>query len=206
MTPRLRASRSPPRNAVHVYRLDELSDRAGRGHARAASNGLRTPDILRAPTKHRRHYSMPQPRRRRFHNHSITSSARASSVGGTSRPRALALVLEWRNQRPFHVIALSLRCRRTTKCAQWRRTSRQPKLATRKVYRERSQCDKCEILHTRLSPQLLWGGRHRSGYLVAKPAKGPRRQSVGAGHATARMTAGPASRAPQEPDITKGSG
>jgi len=35
------------------------------GHARAASNGLRTPDILRAPTKHRRHCSMPQPRRRR---------------------------------------------------------------------------------------------------------------------------------------------
>jgi len=28
------------RNAVHVYRLNELSDRAGRGHARAASNGL----------------------------------------------------------------------------------------------------------------------------------------------------------------------
>ena len=26
---------------------------------------LRTPDILRASTKHRRHYSMPQPRRRR---------------------------------------------------------------------------------------------------------------------------------------------
>ena len=37
----------------------------GRGHARAASNGLQTPDMLRAPTKHRRHYSMPQPRRRR---------------------------------------------------------------------------------------------------------------------------------------------
>jgi len=36
-----------------------------RGHARAASNGLRTPDILEAPTKHRRHLSMPQPRRRR---------------------------------------------------------------------------------------------------------------------------------------------
>jgi len=32
---------------------------------RAASNGLRTPDILKTPTKHRRHYSMPQPRRRR---------------------------------------------------------------------------------------------------------------------------------------------
>jgi hypothetical protein len=31
-----------------------------------------------------------------------------------------------------------------------------PELATRKVYRERSQCDKCEMLHTRLSPQLLW--------------------------------------------------
>ena len=30
-----------------------------------ASNGLRTPDILGAPTKHRRYYSMPQPRRRR---------------------------------------------------------------------------------------------------------------------------------------------
>src|SRR5262245_42197199 len=42
----------------------ELSDRAG-GHARAASNGLRAPDILRAPTKHRRHYSMPQPSCRR---------------------------------------------------------------------------------------------------------------------------------------------
>jgi hypothetical protein len=37
----------------------------GRGHARAASNGLRTPDIVRAPTKHRRHYSMPLPRRHR---------------------------------------------------------------------------------------------------------------------------------------------
>jgi hypothetical protein len=37
----------------------------GPGHTRAASNGLRTPDILRAPTKHRRHYSMPQLRRRR---------------------------------------------------------------------------------------------------------------------------------------------
>jgi len=37
----------------------------GRGHARAASNGLRTPDILGAPTKHCRHYSMPHPRRRR---------------------------------------------------------------------------------------------------------------------------------------------
>jgi hypothetical protein len=37
----------------------------GRGHARAASNGLRTPDILETPTKHRRHYSMPQPRRHR---------------------------------------------------------------------------------------------------------------------------------------------
>jgi hypothetical protein len=48
--------------AMHVYRL-ELSDR-GRGHARPASNGLRTPDILSAPTKHRRHYSMPHPRRR----------------------------------------------------------------------------------------------------------------------------------------------
>jgi hypothetical protein len=31
-----------------------------RGHALAASNGLPTPDILMAPTKHRRHYSMPQ--------------------------------------------------------------------------------------------------------------------------------------------------
>ena len=37
----------------------------GRGHARAASNGPRTPDILEAPTKHRRRYSMPEPRRRR---------------------------------------------------------------------------------------------------------------------------------------------
>ena len=36
----------------------------GRGHARAASNGLWTPDILRAPTKHRRP-TMPQPRRYR---------------------------------------------------------------------------------------------------------------------------------------------
>ena len=44
---------------MHVYRLDELSDRAVEGHARAASNGPRTPDILRAPTKHRRRYSMP---------------------------------------------------------------------------------------------------------------------------------------------------
>ena len=34
-------------------------------HARAASNCLWTPDIFGAPTKHRRHYSMPQPRRRR---------------------------------------------------------------------------------------------------------------------------------------------
>jgi hypothetical protein len=66
----LLASRSPPRNAVHVYRLDELSDRAGRGHARAASNGLLTHDILRAPTKHRRRYAVspvrrPKPDRRR---------------------------------------------------------------------------------------------------------------------------------------------
>ena len=38
---------------------------------------------------------------------------------------------------PFHVIASSLRCRATTKCAQCRRTSRQPELATRMVYRER---------------------------------------------------------------------
>jgi hypothetical protein len=53
---------------VHVYRLDELSDPAGRGHARAASNGPRTPDILRAPTKHYRYYSMPHPRRR-HHGH-----------------------------------------------------------------------------------------------------------------------------------------
>src|SRR5262245_37781439 len=63
MTPRSLAWRSPPRNAGHVYRLDE--DRAGRGHARAASNGPRTPDILKTATKHRRHYSMPQPRRHR---------------------------------------------------------------------------------------------------------------------------------------------
>ena len=50
---------------MHVYRLDELSDRAVEGHARAASNGPRTPDILRAPTKHRRRYSMPPLRRPR---------------------------------------------------------------------------------------------------------------------------------------------
>jgi hypothetical protein len=31
----------------------------------AASNGLGTPDILRAPIKHYRYYSMPHPRRRR---------------------------------------------------------------------------------------------------------------------------------------------
>ena len=49
---------------MHVYRLEAFRSR-GRGHARAASNGLWTPDILRAPTKQRRHYSMPQPRRRR---------------------------------------------------------------------------------------------------------------------------------------------
>src|SRR5262245_43273093 len=35
----------------------------GRGHARAASNCLGTLDILRAPTKHRRHHSMPPLRR-----------------------------------------------------------------------------------------------------------------------------------------------
>ena len=45
-------------------RLARTSGR-GRGHACAASNGLGTPDILRAPTKHYRYYSMPQPHRRR---------------------------------------------------------------------------------------------------------------------------------------------
>ena|SRR6516164_6449686 len=47
---------------VHVY-ASKLSDR-GRGHARPASNGLRTHGIL--PTKdHRRRYSMPPLRRPR---------------------------------------------------------------------------------------------------------------------------------------------
>ena len=64
MTPRLLAWRSPLRNGVHVYRPRSFGSR-GRWHARVASNGLRTPDILGAPTKHRRYYSMPQPRRRR---------------------------------------------------------------------------------------------------------------------------------------------
>ena len=46
--PRLLASRSPPRNAVHVYRLEAFRFARSRA-ARAASNGLGTPDILRAP-------------------------------------------------------------------------------------------------------------------------------------------------------------
>jgi hypothetical protein len=39
-------ARSRRRNAVHVYRLEAFRSR-GRGQARAASNGRRTPDILR---------------------------------------------------------------------------------------------------------------------------------------------------------------
>jgi hypothetical protein len=50
-----RRARLPPRRAFRSRR---------RGHARAASNGPRTPDIFRG-TKHRRHCSMPQPRRHR---------------------------------------------------------------------------------------------------------------------------------------------
>jgi len=58
--------------AVHVYRLDELSNRAGRGHASAASNGLLTngfcrpsppPQLLHAPTSPPS--PSPQPDRRR---------------------------------------------------------------------------------------------------------------------------------------------
>jgi hypothetical protein len=51
-----RRARLPPRRAFRSR---------GRGHARAASNGLRTPDILGAPTKYHRRYPMPQPRRRK---------------------------------------------------------------------------------------------------------------------------------------------
>jgi len=65
-----RGSSSPGEGAgPPAQRRARLPPRAfrsrGRGHARVASNGLRTPDILRTPTKHRRHCSMPQPRRRR---------------------------------------------------------------------------------------------------------------------------------------------
>ena len=49
---------------MHVYHLETFLSR-GLGHVRAASNGPRTPDILKTATKHRRHYSMPQPRRHR---------------------------------------------------------------------------------------------------------------------------------------------
>jgi len=51
MMPRLLAAcsprDSPPRNAVHVYRLEGFRSR-GRGHARPVSNGRPTPDILSA--------------------------------------------------------------------------------------------------------------------------------------------------------------
>jgi len=73
MTPRLLAwwsppPQSPPRARALAAR-HRLAHRSApivrRGHARAASNGLQTPDILRAPTKHHRRNSMPQHRRRR---------------------------------------------------------------------------------------------------------------------------------------------
>jgi hypothetical protein len=61
--------RSPPLSVAGVSRRSRsrLARTSGRdrGHACAASNGLGTPDILRAPTKHYRYYSMPQPHRRR---------------------------------------------------------------------------------------------------------------------------------------------
>src|SRR5262249_55488447 len=53
--------------AQHRARLPSRAFQSrGRGHARAASNDLRTPDILRAPTTHRYRCSMA-PRRHRRH-------------------------------------------------------------------------------------------------------------------------------------------
>jgi hypothetical protein len=74
---------------MHVFGLD-FSYRAVEGHARAASNGLRTPDILRAPTEHR-HYSMPQPRRRRHPRPDRRARSNCSRHAATAAREAIML-------------------------------------------------------------------------------------------------------------------
>src|SRR5215468_8750339 len=73
-------ARSPAKGSEHAPALPPLAGRRESAHAartaststnwslptaRSRASRPRTLDILRAPTKKRRHYSMPQPRRRR---------------------------------------------------------------------------------------------------------------------------------------------
>src|SRR5262249_37308027 len=89
-----RSSRSDPRqNAV----LETLAERIQLPHRRVGRSLMKKPDhrhrLLRAPRERPRRRSAAKKRDERASpDHSITSSARASSAGGTSRPSALAVL------------------------------------------------------------------------------------------------------------------
>src|SRR5262245_8747391 len=65
--------------------------RIGSGRTAAEESNHRQPTLLRARRERPRSRCSAEQRDERASSHSITSSARASSVGGTSKPKALAV-------------------------------------------------------------------------------------------------------------------
>jgi hypothetical protein len=103
------------------FAASDGSAAGGQGHARAASNGLRTPDILRAPTKHRRQYSMPPLRRRRHGLQPDRRRAleyRASHEGATE---AIMLAHGFTVEQLVELVRTGLRARRPSA---WSRAAR----------------------------------------------------------------------------------